>query len=113
MLFNPAAKTREITITSPAGPLPSMQAAWFFLAAWTRPGLTGRAKTWIQKGAAVFSVFIFHTTVLRQLENTPLRATLFIIPTLILVTFALVWLLDLILRPNWLRIIFGLPEKLS
>jgi surface polysaccharide O-acyltransferase-like enzyme len=87
-------------------------AAWFFLGAWSKPDLAGRMRTWLEKGAALsFSVFIFHTTVLRQLENTPLRASLFIIPALILASFALVWLLDLLVRPGWLRIIFGLPEK--
>lgn len=87
-------------------------AVWFFLAAWTNAEQAGRLKAWIEKGAGLsFSVFIFHTTVLRQLENTPLRATLFIVPALILVSFALAWLLDLVLRPNWLRVIFGLPEK--
>lgn len=86
-------------------------AAWAFLAAWAHPG-EGRLKGVIEKGAGLsFSVFIFHTTVLRYLENTPLKATLAIIPVLILASFALVWLLDLVLRPNWLRIIFGLPER--
>ena len=85
--------------------------AWMFLAAWANPA-EGRLRGFIEKGAGLsFSVFIFHTTVLRFLESTALKATLAIIPVLIVTTFVLVWLLDLVLRPGWVRIIFGLPEK--
>lgn len=85
-------------------------AAWFFFARYAP--LEGARGGPVEKGAALsFTVFIFHTGILRLLEATPVRGTIWIIPLLIVLSFSFAYILDLILKPAWLRITTGLPEK--
>jgi len=92
--------------------------AWvFFSRAWNGP-LTG----WLEKpffaksipylAGVSFTVFILHTKVLGGLAMTRIGSSFFLLAPMVLgLTLLVVWLLDLGIRWNFLRLCFGLPEK--
>jgi surface polysaccharide O-acyltransferase-like enzyme len=60
-----------------------------------------------------FGVYIYHTMILRVLNGIFPEGNLFIVPSVIVLSFVFMLFLDSLVRVNYLRIVFGLPEKIQ